>query len=171
MQPKRIFSIVLIVFVLGSLAYMIAKEKNTNPVRNETANEPVPVPVSSPNAPDANIPDETRLMVYYFHGDVRCPTCHKLESYAKQALETYFSRELAAGRILWQVVNVDRAENSHFVEDYKLVTKAVILSQETNGKETRSQNLDQIWQKVGDKDEYLQYIKDSIHKFLEEKSL
>jgi hypothetical protein len=171
MQPKQIFSIVLIIFVLGSLAYMIAKGKNTNPAQNETANEPIPAPVSSPNAPDANVPGNSQLVVYYFHGDVRCPTCHKLESYAQEAVETYFAEKLASGEILWQVVNVDRAENSHYVEDYKLVTKSVILSQITDGKETHWQNLDQIWKKVRSKKDYLLYIKDGVNDFREEKNL
>jgi hypothetical protein len=101
---------------------------------------------------------------------MRCSTCRKLESYTKQALDIYFAKELADGQILWQVVNVDKKENSHYVEDYKLITRSVVLSQVTDGKETRWRNLDQIWKKVRDKKDYMLYIKDSISNFREEKS-
>jgi len=235
MQSKQIFSIILIIFVLGSLAYMISKERKTESVpkeevnasvpasqsqtetiaqttpsqiaspnapdannsayvvsteqktqsaqnevvnasmpvsqnQNETIAQTIPSQIASPNVPEANVPHNSQLVVYYFHGDMRCPTCHKLENYAKQALETYFAEALAAGQILWQPVNVDRTENSHYVDDYKLITKSVILSETTDGKEIRWQNLDQIWKKVGNKDKYMQYIKDDINKFLEGKS-
>ena len=129
-----------------------------------------PIQAASPNAPDANVPHTSQLVVYYFHGDMRCSTCRKFESYTKQALDTYFAKELACGQICWQVVNVDRTENSHYVDDYKLITRSVVLSQQTDGKETRWQNLDQIWKKVRDKKDYMLYIKDSINKFREEKS-
>jgi hypothetical protein len=149
MWPRQMFSIALIIFVLTQAA---------------------PIQAASPDAPDANVPHNSKLVVYYFHGDMRCSTCRKFESYTKQALETYFADEIASGQILWQVLNVDRKENSHYVDDYKLITRSVVLSQVTDGKETRWQNLDQIWKKVRDKKDYMLYIKESINKFREEKS-
>jgi hypothetical protein len=149
MWPRQMFSIALIIFVLTQAA---------------------PIQAASPDAPDANVPHTSKLVVYYFHGDMRCSTCRKFESYTKQALDTYFAKELASGQILWQVVNVDKKGNSHYVDDYKLITRSVVLSQVTEGKETRWQNLDQIWKKVRDKNDFMLYIKDSIDKFREEKS-
>ena len=107
-------------------------------------------------------------MVYYFHGDVRCPTCHKLESYAQEAVETTFAEELGAGLVQWKPVNVDRPENAHFVKDYQLVTKSVILSEVIDGRETDWKNLDKIWDLVGSKDVYLDYIRENVKIFLEQ---
>ncbi len=150
MQPKQIF-LIFIVLIISVLT-------QANPIQT-----------ASPNVPDANVPHTSQLVVYYFRGDVRCSTCRKFESYTKQALDTYFAKELTAGQILWQVINVDKKENSHYVDDYKLITRSVVLSQVTDGKETRWQNLDQIWKKVRDKKEFILYIKDSIDKFRQEK--
>jgi len=96
-------------------------------------------------------------------------TCHKLETYAKEALDAYFADEIASKKIVWKVVNVDRTENSHFIQDYKLVTKSAVLSEVVDGKEVGWKNLNQIWQKVRNKDIYMRYIRESILKVLEGK--
>jgi len=181
MNIKQILTILLIIFVVGSLAYMIGSEQKTKSsqipdspasipqARPVASGEPAVAqqnePVFSTNAA-ANDPHGTQVIVYYFHGDMRCPTCHKLETYAKEALDTYFADELASKALVWKVVNVDKPENRHFIQDYKLVTKSIVLSETTDGKESRWKNLDLIWQKVGDKESYLQYIQASIFKFL-----
>ncbi len=188
MKPKQILTIVLTLFVVGSLAYMIGKEQKTDSKPSEETNEPVPAQkqneaentsgVSTQNNQnflmkpvDNNSKRKIQLIVYYFHGDVRCPTCHKLETYAKEALDTYFPDELASQDIVWRAINVDNPENRHFIQDYKLVTKSVVLSEITDGKEIEWKHLDQIWQKVRDKTSYLNYIRDSITEFIaEEKS-
>lgn len=156
MDIKKIFTVVLLLFVAGSIGYMIVNEKKTETVAPEERTEPVP------KTENKDVQQDNQLIVYYFHGDKRCPTCHKLETYAKEALDTYFVDEITSKDIVWKTVNVDKTENSHFVQDYKLVTKSVVLSEIANGKEVGWKNLDQIWQKVGDKDGYLQYIRESI---------
>ncbi|MHC4076762.1 MAG: nitrophenyl compound nitroreductase subunit ArsF family protein, partial [Planctomycetota bacterium] len=132
----------------------------------ETNTEQI-IPSSIAKTQTEDIQQDNQLIVYYFHGDQRCATCHKLETYAKEALDTYFADKIASKKIVWKVVNVDRTENSHFIQDYKLVTKSVVLSEVAHGKEVGWKNLDQIWQKVGNKESYLQYVCDSIWNFLE----
>ena len=187
MNIKKIFTVVLLLFVAGSIGYMIVNEKKTETVASEERIEPVSKntvpeqksaetnieqirPSSIAKTENEDAQQDNQLIVYYFHGDQRCPTCHKLESYAKEALDAYFADEIASKKIVWKVVNVDRTENSHFIQDYKLVTKSVVLSEVADGKEVGWKNLDQIWQKVRDKDGYLQYIRDSILKALKDKN-
>jgi hypothetical protein len=162
MKPKQILAIVLIVFVAGSLAYMVVKETTAKPYTNETAENAIS------GEDKATVQPDDRIIVYYFHGDVRCETCHKLETYAKETLDTYFADELAAGKIVWQVVNVEQPQNEHFIKDYKLVTKSVVLSKVRQGKELAWENLDRIWQEVGDKQDYIDYVRNSILKFVED---
>ena len=169
MKIKRILTIVLVVFVVGSIVYMIVRENRAESITpGEPAGEAVreratPISVGA----ERTLKATHTLIVYYFLGNKRCPTCHKLENYAKEALETYFPEELGSGRIQWKPVNVDIAENEHFVEDYQLVTKAIILSAMTTGKETTWKNLNQIWDLVADKSRYMEYIHESITKLLE----
>ena len=100
MKLKQILAIVLLVFVVASLAYMVGKEQKSDLVSGEDVNHPTfavknhNVTVSTKGGPlqesrsystnkqDADAQRDTQLVVYYFRGDMRCPTCHKLENYA-----------------------------------------------------------------------------------------
>ena len=108
------------------------------------------------------------VTAYYFHGTFRCPTCHKLEAYAKEAIENHFKQALASGKLSFKIVNIEHKGNEHYVEDYQLYTKSVVLSLAKDGKEIRSKNLDKIWEYVGNKDRYENYVKDEVAAFLKE---
>jgi len=108
------------------------------------------------------------VTAYYFHGTFRCPTCHKLEQYAKEAIESNFKDALSSGMLTFKVVNVEDKGNEHYMADYQLYTKSVVLSLSKNGKEVRSKNLDKIWEYVGNKDRYEKYVRDEVAAFLKE---
>ena len=103
-----------------------------------------------------------KLIVYYFHGNARCPTCFKLESLAKSEVETDFVDAIKNGTIEWKTVNVEEKGNEHFTDDYKLYTKSVIISTLNNGKESSWKNLDQIWQLIHDEGTYRAYIRNEV---------
>ena len=168
MNIKQIITALLLLFVIGSVAYMFARQAGDNQPSQPTAIETEPVKTAIESAQTESIETQPELIVYYFHGDVRCPTCLKLESYAREALETHFADELAEGLIIWKPTNVDQSENTHFVKDYGLVTKSVILSRIRDGEEVDSKNLELIWDLVKDKTLYTEYIRDQIQQFLEQ---
>ena len=155
MNGKKLVTAALLIFVAGSLGYMITRE-------NKSESQAAPL------SDALQVEPNQQLIVYYFYGDVRCPTCHKLEGYAKEAIETYFAQDLADGKIQWKPTNVDTAGNEHFIKDYELVTKSVILSRKVNGQQVSWKNLDRIWDLVSEKDKYLAYIRDSVAEFAAE---
>jgi len=108
------------------------------------------------------------VTAYYFHGTFRCPTCHKLEEYAKETIENNFKNDLTAGKLSFKIVNVENKGNEHFAKDYQLYTKSVVLSLTKDGKEVRYKNLDKVWEYVGNKDRYENYVRDEIAAFLKE---
>lgn len=112
--------------------------------------------------------DQPSVMViaYYFHGFARCPTCHKLEQYSKEAIETNFKDALASGRLEFKVINVEEKGNEHFVNDYQLYTKSLVISLLENGKEVKSENLAKIWEYVGNKQQFFEYVTAKINDFL-----
>ena len=107
----------------------------------------------------------TKVLAYYLHGTFRCPTCMKLESYTREAIEESFKDELKDGRIEWRVVNTDEDGNGHFVKDFKLETKSVVLVAMQGGRQLRWKNLDKIWDLVGSKDEFKKYIRNEVSGF------
>ncbi|MBN2188753.1 MAG: hypothetical protein JW699_04810 [Chitinispirillaceae bacterium] len=141
-------------------------------------------PVKQPPAAEASIQDTVKtntgkppavsgkkVIVYYFHGNMRCHTCIALETYAKQAVETTFEREIKKGKLEWKTVNIETAGNEHFNNDYQLYTRSVIVSTLQDGKEVTWKNLDQIWTLIRDEQKYQEYITKEVRACLEGKCL
>jgi hypothetical protein len=73
---------------------------------------------------------------------------------------------LENGFLVFKAVNTDEKENEHFIDDYKLYTKALILSKVKDGEEVEWVNLDKIWKLVGDEDKYKTYVTSEVKEFL-----
>jgi len=110
----------------------------------------------------------SKVIAYYFHGTFRCSTCRTIEEYSHDAVQTYFAKELGNGKLEFRPVNVEEPGNKHFIRDYQLVTRSLVLSLVSDGKETKSKNLPDVWKLARDKDKFFQYVKDEIEKFLKE---
>jgi len=121
---------------------------------------------ASPEATQTEATDKDVFFAYYFHGNRRCATCIKLESYSHEALQSGFEKELGDSLLVWRAVNWDEEANAHFVDDYQLYTKAVILSHVRGDEEVAWKNLDSIWQLVGDKEKFVGYIQRETSSFL-----
>lgn len=109
-----------------------------------------------------------RIVAYYFHGTFRCPTCHKLEQYSKEAIEENFKDALSSGKLEFKVVNTDERGNEHYIDDYHLYTKSLVLSLLKNGKEIKSKNLTKIWEYVRDKQRFFDYVSEEVSNLLKE---
>jgi len=111
-------------------------------------------------------PSADGVVAFYFHGNVRCATCKKIEAYADEAVHSGFAKSLEDGDLEWQVVNVDEPENRHFVQDFQLVTKSVVLAEYRDGRVVRWENLDKVWQLVRSKDLFVDYVQNETREFL-----
>ena len=108
------------------------------------------------------------VTAYYFHGAFRCSTCNKMEQYASEVIQNDFKDALASGKLEFKSVNIENKGNEHYVNDYQLYTKTLILSLVKGGKEIRSKNLDKIWEYVRNKERYENYVRDEVAAFLKE---
>jgi hypothetical protein len=108
------------------------------------------------------------VVAYYFHGNKRCSTCRKLEAYSAEAITGGFAAELDSGELEWRVVNIDEEANAHFITDFELVTKSVVLVEYRGGDIVRFKNLKLVWQLVGDEDGFVRYVRDETRDFLAE---
>jgi len=111
-------------------------------------------------------PKKSKVVAYYFHGDFRCPTCYKLEQYSKEVIDTYFKDVLSSGKLEFKAVNIDEKANRHFVNNYQLYTKSLILSLVKDGKEIKYKNLTKIWEYVGDRQGFFEYVRSEVQDFL-----
>jgi hypothetical protein len=110
---------------------------------------------------------EDGLMVYYFHGAARCPTCRTIESQTYETVITDFSSPLEKGEIAWEVVDYDQSAGKTLAEKFQVSTASVVLAKMKSGKIENWSRLDQVWVLVGDKPAFAQYIRDEIKKMLE----
>jgi hypothetical protein len=163
MKPKTLIGVVLLVFAGGSLGYLAVTELTSG----DGAGAPAASgDVQAAGAADADLP-AAGVVVTYFYGGKRCSTCVKIESYAEEAVAQGFPDAVADGTVHWRTVNTDEAANKHFVERYDLFAKELIVSRCAGGKEVDWDSLDEIWTRVGDKADFLAYVRGAVAEHLE----
>jgi len=109
-----------------------------------------------------------KVIAYYFHGTMRCPTCYNMEKYSKEAIEANFKDALSSGKLEFKAVNVEENGNEHFANDYKLYTKSLILSLLKDGKEIKSKNLEKIWEYAHNRQKFIDYVSGEINAFMKD---
>ena len=107
-----------------------------------------------------------KIVVYYFHGEFRCHTCTMIEELTRKAVAEGFRKEVSESRLEFKAVNTDRAGNAHFVRDYKLETKSVVVAEFSGSKQTRWKNLPKIWEYSSHETAFMKYIRDEIKEYL-----
>jgi hypothetical protein len=159
MKPKVLIGIVLLVFAGGSLGYLAVTELMS---RDDGAGPPA----GGGEGAAADLPHDG-VVVTYFYGGKRCPTCRKIEAYAEEAVAQGFPDAVAAGTVRWRAVNTDEASNKHFVDRYDLFAKELIVSKRAGGKEVAWASLEEIWTRVDDKADFLAYVRGAVAEHLE----
>lgn len=156
MRTKRIVTWVLLVFVVASVGYLAV---------SGTARKEAP-PASAEGTREAESGE--KVVVYYFHATVRCRTCRTIEAYTEEAVRTGFADRLAEGTMEWRPLNVELPANRHYIDDFQLATRTVVVADVKDGVPRRWVKLDRVWQLVGDKQAFIDYIWDHTNDFLAE---
>ena len=107
-----------------------------------------------------------KVIAYYFHTNTRCSTCKKIEAYSKEAINEGFKNELRNGTLELRIVNYEEPENRHFIKDYKLVTKSLILVNMIDGEQLEWTNLKLVWQLTSNKEAFLNYVRGEVRDYL-----
>ena len=160
MRDKIHFASVLLLLVVLTTALAAAPE--SKPAAPAPKAE-TPTTAASPDP----VPPSHVVRVYYFHTTARCVTCRKIEALAGSAINAGFPQDLKEGRLVWSVANIEEPENRHFIKDYQLYTKSVVVVDTLEGKQTRWKNLPKIWQLVRDEAAFTRYVQDEVRGYLE----
>ena len=162
---------ILISFVLLMLLFVSAMSDDKSEAQAETK---VILPDSADKVIDTTISTEQeitdKIIAYYFHGTRRCFTCKKIEAYSREAIETKFKKELESDQLEFRSINFDEEENKHFIKDYELYTKSLVICDYNKGKQVRWKNLEKVWQHVKNKEDFFKYVQDEISAYLDEDS-
>ncbi len=100
--------------------------------------------------------ESKKLDLYYFYNNTRCFNCREFERMTK---------ELAPSLpVNLKLVNVQDKGNEHYIKDYKLFSKSIIVVNDKG----HYRNLDKIWSLVRDEEKFKKYVTDEVHAFAKE---
>lgn len=119
-------------------------------------------------APEGDASPGDRVVVTYFHRTFRCEMCLSFEAYSEEALRTSFPDELADGRLVWSVLNLDDEANAHYEDEYGQTELSLTAAVERGGEVVGWRNLADIWGLLDDKQAFLDYVTYEVGKSLKE---
>jgi arsenate reductase-like glutaredoxin family protein len=124
---KQVISLLLLAVVGASLAVMVIRE------------------TSRPAGTGAEETVQMGTTVYYFYGNHRCATCNRMEELTKKAIKDK--------GVSYKAVNLDEPANEHFVKDFQLDSRVVVIQRDGTYKK-----MDKVWDLVGDEEAFIAYI-------------
>ncbi|WP_417860325.1 nitrophenyl compound nitroreductase subunit ArsF family protein [Winogradskyella sediminis] len=104
----------------------------------------------------------SKIEVMDFHSTHRCMTCNAIEANTKFTLDTYFSHELKADKISFQVINVDDEKNEKLAEKFEASGTALILNVIKNGSENKIDLTEFAFMNGTDQDAFSRALKSKI---------
>ncbi|QIZ77561.1 nitrophenyl compound nitroreductase subunit ArsF family protein [Ferrimonas lipolytica] len=141
-------TLLMIMTPLVLLVGLMSMGSNANPKNIDINYQPTPIELTN----------NQQLNVYYFHGNARCATCKRIEKYTVEALQQGYGVQVGKGAIELKIVNLEEAENEHFIDDFELVTRSVVLELELNGQPQQWRRLDRVWELVTAEQSFIDYI-------------
>jgi hypothetical protein len=145
MGLKKVLTWALGLYVVATCAYMFIPQGRAS---GQATVEPAPL--------------DTAVVVYYFYDSIRCQSCISMESYTGQVVKGDYAKEMAAGRILWKPVDIEAAGNDHYLKEFKILSKSVVVAELKAGKRVRWKNLPRVWELVKDEAAFKRYVRDEV---------
>lgn len=108
------------------------------------------------------------VQVYYFHATKRCNTCTTIEQYSRKTIDSNFKEQLSNEILRFEMINFDEPENRHYLQDYQLLYRALVVVLYRDGKQVKYKNLEKIWQHKGNEADFSKYVKTEIESILQE---
>ena len=119
------------------------------------------VAIAASEVPAADAPKD-RVVAMYFHRTERCPTCQKMGSYSEEAVKTAFADEIKKGRVAFHFIDFEAEKNARYTKAYDISGPALIVAKISDNKVASYRNLEDIWDKVGDKPAFLRYVQENV---------
>lgn len=85
---------------------------------------------SNTQTTDANIANDGKLHIYYFHTAKRCPTCLAIQQVTEQVLQSNYAQHLG-DKIIYQAVDLSDPQNTSLANYYQVAWSSLILHRDT----------------------------------------
>jgi len=109
---------------------------------------------------------DDQVVVYFFHGNVRCRACRRIEQYSRQVVERDFARSLEQGTLAWRPANYERPEMREAAVRYGVIAPTVVLVVRRNGRELKVKNLMTLWDLTEDQAAFEKWLRKKISEVL-----
>jgi len=106
-----------------------------------------------------------KLEIYHFHGTNQCYSCKTVGAYAEETVNAYFADKLASGKIVFAHINVDLIENGELAKKYDVTSSSLMLGVYDDEGFHKEVNTN-VWYKINNKEDYVNYLKGLIEKRL-----
>ena len=112
--------------------------------------------------------EQRTVVVYSFHGILRCTTCLLVERGADEAIRGNFTGELLDGSLAWRSVNIRLPANQHYATEYQVGSWALVLVEYRGEAPGKWKNLPLVGELVhGDPDIFRRYVTAEVRTFLD----
>lgn len=157
MNPKNALTFGLLLFVAASIVVLAVKALGPGPEMKGPGRQ------FSGTSSDEGVSLTDGVVVYYLHGEQRCPTCRAMEANTRAAIERGFADRLNDGSMVIREVNYEAAGNEHYVRDFAIPAPApaVVVERIRGGKQQEWKNLDRAFELTltADKKAYMEYVR------------
>jgi len=156
-------------FSIGVAAYKAASapadpQAAAAPVVAEAAMAP-----AKTSEPALKVSAAKTALVYYFYTNTRCSSCKTIEAYTRAAVEKDFASDYKGWKVAFNGVNIDEAPGKHFIQDYRLNSKSVVVQKFSGDKTLNWVKLEKVWQLLDDKEAFMTYVTGETHNLLDGK--
>ncbi len=121
---------------------------------------------AAPSASTAAETGDDGLVIYYFHSNMRCPTCRSIQSQAQETVQTYFSSQLGDGEVIWKIVNYEQPAAKPLATKFEIQMPVIVLAKMNDGQIQNWKRLDKVWALVGDKPAFTKYVRGEVERML-----
>lgn len=159
MNAKILLRSILLVFALGSVAIWALREYRKSVEIG---------PLAQTSGDSLSLPSVAGNQVFmtYFRSGVRCTSCKKIELLTREAAIKDLAGEISSGKLVFRVIDTDLPADHHFIKDYQLTGKTVILSFRRDGRELRWTSMERIWELLDEPAAFRSYLTEPVIRYL-----
>ncbi|MDD1724237.1 MAG: nitrophenyl compound nitroreductase subunit ArsF family protein [Methanospirillum sp.] len=106
-----------------------------------------------------------QVEVYHFHPTNGCRTCTTIGDYAEELVKTSYPAELENKKIVFDHINFQDPGNADLVKKFEVTGSSLMIGVTDTTGFHKEENI-KVWYKVGNKDEFMTYLKDLLDKRL-----
>ena len=144
--------------VLCTVLFSVLAAGCTGAVPARPVLSPVPSPLPQNHAVRS-------IELVFFHPVPGCDSCDEVGRYANETVNTFFSSEVASGKITYRDINLNLPENRGIANQYGAYTQSLWIG-EYNGTGFHATEITDIWYYAYNHEDYLQYLKGILERKL-----